>query len=276
MGFIRLMAEKDLRSLADISVRDFRCFAHARDSHIGLHSDLLGYEPYARQADARMPRAPMGANRDFLYTCVESLLIGLLYLIPFSGAQAQVGPGVILGGVFLDENLNGDWDGEEPPLEGIAVTLGDGSLEFEVISAADGDFMVEVQCGEWMGILTPPEGYLPTNDTTRRVTLCGDGVLEAVMNFGLVGTAGMESDTAVADDEGMLRSAPQSPSDDLGGADLIPQDPGAPEDEIVASQAGQSNSNRPLLQHCLQPIALIGTVALLFSLGASRIWIGRR
>lgn len=217
-------------------------------------------------------------------------LIGLLSVIPAIDAAAQDGGGVIRGGVFCDENGNGLWDGEEAPLEGVAITLTDGTREHQLVSTADGGFYLDVPYGVWQGGLHIPEGYIATNDTTRQVSLSADGVQEAVMNFGLISATPDQPESGGVQGpapEDSLGEAPPSEADESAAPATAGQ--GVPEAETSGESAGPEQEGLDLLADpegvkamlplsgSASPLLLIaGALSLMLALGFVLIRAARR
>lgn len=214
----------------------------------------------------------------------------LISVLPLAGAAAQGGGGFVRGIVFLDGNEDGVWGAGEAPLEGVAIILSNGEQTTHLLSAGDGSFLVEVGEGEWQGMVLPPEGYIPTNDATRNVTISPDGVLEAVMDFGLIRVSSGEGDATAPEQQALeAELGSEAPEGEAPDAAPAAEEIGETGDEGLAETVGEageesqldtkdarvdvllplSGSSRPL-------VALMAGLGLAGVAGLGFIWIGRR
>jgi hypothetical protein len=214
----------------------------------------------------------------------------LLSVLPLAGAAAQGGGGSIRGIVFLDENEDGVWGAGEAPLEGVAIMLSNGDGTTHVLSAGDGSFLVEVGEGEWQGVVLPPEGYLPTNDATRNVTISPEGILEAVMDFGLIRVTSGQDDPAASEEQAPeAELGSEAPEGEAAEAAPSAEEVGGAGDEGLAETVGEAGGESQLdakegrvdsvlpLSGSSRPLVLLTAgLGLAGAAGLALIWVGRR
>jgi len=107
-------------------------------------------------------------------------------LILSVGSVAAQDGGVIHGTVYVDMNANLVRDPGEPAYVGAEIIVANGQTGWQVLSAGDGAFRVDVPNGTWQVALMVPEGFAPANDATREVTISPEASLDAVLDFALL------------------------------------------------------------------------------------------
>ena len=113
------------------------------------------------------------------------VLGGVLLMNPFH-VLGDEAPGTIHGIVFIDEDGDGEYDPGEAVVEGVTIGLTNGEIILETKTDEVGSFIFNVEPGVWQGVIYPPQGYSVINDATREVVIESEGILEAVLDFGLI------------------------------------------------------------------------------------------
>jgi hypothetical protein len=220
----------------------------------------------------------VGKTLAFLVLCIAILVNAF-------AAFGDEASGNIHGIVFIDEDGDGEYDPGEAVVEGVTIGLTDGEILLETKTDGAGAFVFSVDPGVWQGVIYPPQGYSVSNDATREVVIESDGMLEAVLDFGLIpeteadqGGAGsvefteeVEEETVVSDPEDVAQTdyyEGEAPVLDVVPADHA--DPGDLQTGILGMILPESGFPIPLKW-------VLGVfVVVILVVGTSLIFLGRR
>lgn len=215
------------------------------------------------------------------------LLLGGVFLMSISPVWGDETLGSIHGVVFIDEDGDGQYDPEEPVLEGVTIGLTNGEVILEAMTDGDGAFTFSVGPGEWQGVIYPPQGYSVINDATREVVVELEGSLEAVLDFALVPEAAVDQGE-VDTTEDIQEVELGADSVDLESEDVVQTDYYEGEDPVsdvvVDDSSNQGDPQTGILGVILpesgSPIplkwALVVLVLIILGVGAFLILVGRR